>query len=524
MKKITLLILFISSAVFSQTEQTLNYAWAFPTKVNNKIVFVRTEPNFGTELWVSDGTEAGTTILMDIIPGNASSNPFNLTAIDNVIYFTVNDHQIWRTDGTTVGTYNMITNPNITNVGGFIKANNFIFFHEGTTGSSGIRNIWRMQTTPNSAVEVLQATNQSFQNVDRGFYNLDDDNLLINVRTLAHGWSIWRTNGLVSELVKDLNPNNVSDRVQMSSAKKIDNTIYFSGFTTEYGHEPFTTNGTTPETILLKDIFVSNNYFDTSGATNFYKVGNIIYFTAKDNTNGLELWKTNGTAAGTEMIKDITPGNNSNSWSPNSFIEFNNQLYFSKNDEINGSQIWKSDGTNDGTVMVTSNPQTTFYGNQLIKYNNLLFYSAYNQTNGVELWMLDSDDNATLVQDITPGNEGSDPGDFIELNGYLYFMASTNGNATGRKIFRLNSQTLETNSSKNNTISVYPNPANGIFHIENTVENQLEYTVYDQNGKKINHSQNGDSIDITNQASGIYFLKIFNATQNIVSIKKIIKH
>jgi ELWxxDGT repeat protein len=224
------------------------------------------------------------------------------------------------------------------------------------------------------------------------------------------------------------------------------------------------------------------------------------------------------------MIKDITPGNNSNSWSPNSFIEFNNQLYFSKNDEINGSQIWKSDGTNDGTVMVTSNPQTTFYGNQLIKYNNLLFYSAYNQTNGVELWMLDSDDNATLVQDITPGNEGSDPGDFIELNGYLYFMASTNGNATGRKIFRLNSQTLETNSSKNNTISVYPNPANGIFHIENTVENQLEYTVYDQNGKKINHSQNGDSIDITNQASGIYFLKIFNATQNIVSIKKIIKH
>ena len=128
------------------------------------------------------------------------------------------------------------------------------------------------------------------------------------------------------------------------------------------------------------------------------------------------------------------------------------------------------------------------------------------------------------IQDITPGNEGSDPGDFIELNGYLYFMASTNGNATGRKIFRLNSQTLETNSSKNNTISVYPNPANGIFHIENTVENQLEYTVYDQNGKKINHSLNGDSIDITNQASGIYFLKIFNATQNIVSIKKIIKH
>ena len=524
MKKITLLILFISSTVFSQVEQILNYSWAFPTKVNNKIVFVRTEPTFGTELWVSDGTEAGTTILMDIIPGNASSNPYNLTAIDNVIYFTVNDNQIWRTDGTTGGTYIMVNNPNITNVGGFIKANNFIFFYEGTTGSNGTRNIWRMQTTPNSAVEVLQATNLSFQNVDRGFYNLDDNNLLINAKTSAHGWSIWRTNGLVSELVKDLNPTNVSDRVQMSSVKKIDDTIYFSGFTIENGYEPFTTNGTTPGTNLLKDIFVSDNYFDTSGATNFYKAGNIIYFTAKDNTNGLELWKTNGTAAGTEMIKDITPGNNTNSWAPGSFIEFNNQLYFSKNDETNGTQIWKSDGTEDGTIMVTSNPQTTFYGNQFFIYENLLFYSAYNATNGIELWMLNTNDNATLVQDIALGNDGSDPSDFIEFNGYLYFMATTNGNVTGRKIFRLNSQTLETTISKNNAISVYPNPANGIFYIENTNKNQLEYTIYDQTGKKINHSQNEDSIDISNHASGIYFLKIFNTTQNTVSIKKLIKY
>lgn len=103
-------------------------------------------------------------------------------------------------------------------------------------------------------------------------------------------------------------------------------------------------------------------------------------------------------------------------------------------------------------------------------------------------------------------------------------MASTNGNVTGRKIFRLNSQTLETTISKNNAISVYPNPANGIFHIENTNKNQLEYTIYDQTGKKINYSQNGDSIDISNHASGIYFLKIFNTTQNTVSIKKLIKY
>ncbi|GBF00439.1 hyalin, partial [Microcystis aeruginosa NIES-298] len=41
-------------------------------------------------------------------------------------------------------------------------------------------------------------------------------------------------------------------------------------------------------------------------------MGNTLFFTANDGVNGYELWKSDGTAAGTVLVKDINPGG---SWS-----------------------------------------------------------------------------------------------------------------------------------------------------------------------------------------------------------------
>ena len=61
--------------------------------------------------------------------------------------------------------------------------------------------------------------------------------------------------------------------------------------------------------------------------------------------------KTDGRPeSGTVMVKDITPG--TDPWGgPKNFIVFDNALYFSANGG-SGKELWKSDGTASGTVLV----------------------------------------------------------------------------------------------------------------------------------------------------------------------------
>jgi ELWxxDGT repeat protein len=79
-------------------------------------------------------------------------------------------------------------------------------------------------------------------------------------------------------------------------------------------------------------------------------VGSTLFFTASDGVNGNELWKSDGTAAGTVLVKDIFPGLSGPS--PSSLTAVGNTLFFTANDGVNGNELWKSDGTAAGTVLV----------------------------------------------------------------------------------------------------------------------------------------------------------------------------
>src|SRR6186997_352706 len=91
---------------------------------------------------------------------------------------------------------------------------------------------------------------------------------------------------------------------------------------------------------FLKDI----NPTPTEGTLNFSAVlDGKLYFTQFDPTSGMELWRSDGTAEGTVLFKDIWPGVASSS--PSQFTPAGDVMFFIADDGVAGRELWKTDGT-----------------------------------------------------------------------------------------------------------------------------------------------------------------------------------
>ena len=94
-----------------------------------------------------------------------------------------------------------------------------------------------------------------------------------------------------------------------SNLRNIDGMIYFAGNFSTNGlgnYEPCISRGTAATTGLLKDIHPGSQ--SESDPTEFTKAGPYVFFAATESVNGRELWRTDGTAAGTVLVKKIWPG------------------------------------------------------------------------------------------------------------------------------------------------------------------------------------------------------------------------
>lgn len=194
------------------------------------------------------------------------------------------------------------------------------------------------------------------------------------------------------------------------------------------------------EPTLVKDILTTGSAFATSG-NELVDVNGTLFFRASDGVKGIELWKSDGTAAGTVLVKDIGPGNNTASdLIPQFLTNVAGVLFFVMNDGVHGIELWKSDGTEAGTVLVKDiNPGSGSGFNflltdSLLAVDDTLFFTANDGVNGVELWKTDGTEAGTvLVQNINPGG-GSFPVLLTNANGTLFFGA-TDG-VTGTELWK----------------------------------------------------------------------------------------
>ncbi len=187
------------------------------------------------------------------------------------------------------------------------------------------------------------------------------------------------------------------------------------------GRELWTSDGTTEGTKLVKDINIGKTsaYF-----SNLLEFKGMVYFIADDGVNGYQLWVTDGTAPGTKPIstniykvvdKLVTDGN---------------YIYFLQKSDYYTLELWKSDGTTAGTTIIKGDIPIWNTPGNLTTAGGLLFFSFQPiGTNDSRVWRSDGTSEGTFPVTTELDGSGSDiggtsqPTQFIEFNGNLYFIA-----------------------------------------------------------------------------------------------------
>ena len=224
-------------------------------------------------------------------------------------------------------------------------------------------------------------------------------------------------------LIRDINLKGDAFGINADNQRFLSNSkyIFFAADNGTDGTEIFRTDGTAAGTIMLKDISPNASSYPKG----FFLFKDEVYFSAiAGNVQGL--YKTDGTAAGTVLIKQMSLDINR---TKPEIIEYKGNLYFGVDGEL-----WKSDGTAAGTskVAVLSSVPSGSYKEvkDFIIFNNKLYFAA--KTGFFEINLMESDGTEAgtkIVKDVFP-NDNDEVGYLGVVNGKLYFQANykTKGN------------------------------------------------------------------------------------------------
>jgi len=340
-------------------------------------------------LWTSDGTAGGT---VELTPGVQASDP---TAVGNELFFVDAFGGLWVSNGTVGGTQELGSDfaaDHLTAVG------SELYFTDDFTGT-----LWKSDGTAGGTVRVTQQNTAPFDPT-----NLADVNgaLYFQAFDPTNGPQLWTSDGTAAG-------THVVDAMDNGSGPETNpgEFLPFAGVNGEtfvleavdpigFSDQLYATNGIPGTALTAVDPgqnFLFNEFSTAS-------VGGQLYFTPADSTFEVnDLWKTDGTQAGTVQI---TPASGS-FLNPTALTALDGEIYFY---DTTDNELWKSDGTSAGTVEVGG--AFGSIGGSLAVFGNSLAFVG-----GVNIWLIDG---TSGTQTEITGSFGV-PFDLTPVGGTLFF-------------------------------------------------------------------------------------------------------
>ena len=511
--------------------------------LNNKLYFIGNDGLNGKQLWSTDGTMEATVRITDI----ENLNTDKLTTVGNDIYFLSKPSDylldLWKSDGSSEGTVIVKANIPIVNSPSYEGSVNGLFFFFIQEEGSFDGQLWRTDGTDIGTFPIIEGidgngagptgSSSLTQYIE---YNNELYFVARSISIFSHPTSvgIMKTDGTVSGTTPIKGVQNGNRVANIADVKKIGDKLYFSFFEADYRHLfIWESDGTESGTTKIYDESGSKYYAPSNLATD----GVDLVFTGKSLTSETALLKLSLDSYEIteikELVKDIIyPGYIHGSTFINQITELPNgifhisvysdfyyQTWISDLTEVNtiktedldrtrgiiydknsvyflgqnefGSELWKAN-LDFSSPSLLANINTSKYGldnSYFTSVNDEIFFNADDGNYGKELWLFNPETKeTTMIKDLYEGEYGSSIQNMVAHNNLCYFTASTpdfghelwRSDGTSNGTFMIESQ----NSGYNYSIPInfvlgmgklfFSSEVNGLHYLCSANENSIE--------------------------------------------------
>jgi ELWxxDGT repeat protein len=457
----------------------------FPWKGN--FYFVGYESSTGQELWKTDGTVAGTVIVKDIIKGTGGAIFSNFMATDNYLFYMVKDNYnntlLYRTDGTALETKqcylglnkNAYFNP-IATLSKYIIFEDYDADYQsivlGTDGNT-VENL-RKPTVGNRRTENFLTVK------DTAYFAFTQNDKVVEM---------WQSNGTKSGTKAIISPIKYLAHDTKSKGVLLQGVRYFTASDDEYNYEMWRSDGTPKGTFQVTDILKGK-----AGANpyNYYLWGNEIVFMANNGVAGIEPWISNITTGKAQIIKNFNTNNftlERDKFYP--FIKINGKFCFFATDIAHGTELWASDGSTEGTNILKNftsyNLSTRFDDYKNNVFDNKLYLNLKTDLLNYALWETDATEVGTkMILLDTLKNFFRQP--LFKKDGFLYYYAydtdtspKENQTISKIKLGEINPTPIVVMTMTNKESFLFNAIVKNEKIVLTSLDNQVKINIFDQN-------------------------------------------